>query len=84
VAFLFLSNPQGSRNLEGLLIFFYFWCMDKLLEYFGQFIDLSEEAKKLLAGTTDIITVPKGAIMIHQGQVNHYSYLVLLRKLTKF
>ncbi len=50
--------------------------MDNLYKYFGQFIPLSEEALKLLAGTTEIITAHKGEIMIQQGQVNYYTYLI--------
>ena len=50
--------------------------MDILFRYFGQFIALSEEAQKILAGTAEIITVPKGKILILQGQVNLYSYLI--------
>lgn len=50
--------------------------MDPLFEYYCQFVALSEEAKKLLAGTTNVIVVPKGAILVHQGQANRYSYLI--------
>ena len=51
--------------------------MDILFKYFCQFIALSEEALTLIAGTTEIITVPKGEILIHQGQVNLYSCLIV-------
>jgi CRP-like cAMP-binding protein len=50
--------------------------MDILIKYFGQFIDLSEEALTLIAGTTEIITAHKGEKLILQGQVNYYSYLI--------
>ena len=50
--------------------------MDFLFAYYNQFVPLSEVTKKLLLGTTEIIIVPKGAIMVQQGQVNRYSYLI--------
>ena len=50
--------------------------MDTLFEYFGQFIALSEEAQKLIAETTTIIKVRKGEILVHQGQINYYSFLI--------
>ena len=50
--------------------------MDNLFKYFCQFIPLSEAALKLLAGTAEMIKAHKGEIIIHQGQINHYSYLI--------
>ena len=50
--------------------------MDTLSTYFCQFIPVSEEALKLIAGTTQIMAAQKGEILIHQGQINHFTYLI--------
>lgn len=50
--------------------------MKTLSDYFDQFVILSNEAKDMINYTVDSFYAPKGTILVKQGELNPYSYII--------
>lgn len=51
--------------------------MDKFIRYTKKIYPLSDEALHLLLDQCEIIELPKGTLLIHEGRREHYTYFIV-------